>query len=148
MWSLLPFLFFLVLRFFLAALQRPGWAMVIGLLAIPVNFAFAYIFMFGALGMPRLGLVGAGVATTLSSAFMFVGLALVIGFDRGLRRYHLFGRWWRSDWVRFRALWRVGLPIGMTLAFEVTIFNAAAFLMGRIGASELAAHAIAIQIAS
>jgi MATE family multidrug resistance protein len=148
MWSLLPFLFYLVLRSFLAALERPGWALVIGLLAVPVNLAIAWPLMFGTLGMPRLGLVGAGIATTLSSTFMCLGLALVISFDRTLRRYHLFGRFWRADWARYRALWRIGLPIGLTLAFEVTIFNAAALLMGRIGANELAAHAIALQIAS
>jgi MATE family multidrug resistance protein len=79
---------------------------------------------------------------------MFFGLAVVISLDRTLRRYHLFGRFWRADWARYRALWRIGVPIGLTLAFEVTIFNAAALLMGRFGASELAAHAIALQIAS
>ena len=67
---------------------------------------------------------------------------------RSFRRYHLFGRFWRADWPRYRALWRIGVPIGLTMAFEVTIFNAAALLMGRIGADELAAHAIALQIAS
>jgi MATE family multidrug resistance protein len=148
MWSLLPFLFYLVLRSFLAALERPGWALVVGLLAIPLNLAIAWVLMFGQFGFPRLGLAGAGIATTLSSTFMFLGLALVVVLDRRLRRYHLFGRFWRADWARFRALWRIGLPIGLTLAFEVTIFNAAALLMGRIGASELAAHAIALQIAS
>jgi MATE family multidrug resistance protein len=148
MWSVLPFLFYLVLRSYLAALQRPGWALVMGLLAIPVNLAFAWVFMFGAMGLPGLGLVGAGIATTLSSTFMFLGLAVVISLDRTLRRYHLFGRVWRADWARYRALWRIGVPIGLTLAFEVTIFNAAALLMGRFGASELAAHAIALQIAS
>lgn len=148
MWSLLPFLFYLVLRSYLAALERPAWALGIGLLAIPVNLGFAYAFMFGAFGLPRLGLVGAGVATTLSSTFMFLGLALVVSLDRRFRRYRLFGRFWRADWARYRVLWRIGVPIGLTLAFEVTIFNAAALLMGRFGASELAAHAIALQIAS
>jgi MATE family multidrug resistance protein len=147
-WSLLPFLFYLVLRSFLAALERPGWALVIGLLAIPVNFLAAWALMFGHLGMPRLGLMGAGIATTLSSTFMFGALALVISLDRQLRRYHLFGRFWRADWPRYRTLWRIGVPIGLTLAFEVTIFNAAAMLMGLLSADELAAHAIALQIAS
>jgi MATE family multidrug resistance protein len=147
-WSLLPFLWYLVLRSFLAALERPGWALVIGVLAIPVNFLAAWALMFGHLGMPRLGLFGAGIATTLSSSFMFGALALVISLDRKLRRYHLFGRFWRADWARFRSLWRIGVPIGFTLAFEVTIFNAAALLMGLLSADELAAHAIALQIAS
>jgi MATE family multidrug resistance protein len=121
---------------------------VIGLLAVPVNLGAAYCLMFGTFGLPRLGLVGAGYGTVISSTFMFVSLALVIGLDRQLRRYRLFGRFWRPDWARYRSLWRIGVPIGLTLAFEVTIFNAAALIMGRIGANELAAHAIALQIAS
>jgi MATE family multidrug resistance protein len=147
-WSLLPFLLYLVLRSFLAALERPGWPLVIGLLAVPVNFGAAYALMLGKFGLPALGLIGAGLGTVISSTFMFVGLALVISLDRRLRRYHIFGRFWRTDWPRYRTLWRLGVPIGLTLAFEVTIFNAAALLMGRIGANELAAHAIALQIAS
>src|SRR4051812_7495147 len=147
-WSLLPFLFYLVLRSFLAALERPRWGLVISLLALPVNVAAAWCLMRGEFGMPRLGLAGAGVATTLSSTFMFLGLVVVVSVDRRMKRYHLFGRFWRADWARFRALWRIGLPIGLTIAFEVTVFNAAALLMGRIGGTELAAHAIALQIAS
>lgn len=147
-WSLLPFLLYLVLRSFLAALERPGWPLIIGILAVPVNLGAAYCFMFGKFGMPHLGLIGAGVGTVVSSAFLFVALALVICLDPKLKRYHIFGRFWRPDWPRYRTIWRIGVPIGLTVAFEVTIFNAAALLMGRIGANELAAHAIALQIAS
>ena len=95
-----------------------------------------------------MGISGSGLATTLSSILMFVGLAVVVSVERGFRRYHLFGRFWRADWPRFRGLMRLGLPIAGILTFEVTIFNAAALLMGLIGAASLAAHAIAIQIAS
>ncbi|SCY25351.1 MATE family efflux transporter [Microvirga guangxiensis] len=147
-WSLLPFLLYLVLRSFLAALERPGWPLIVGVLAVPVNLGAAYCFMFGKLGMPNLGLIGAGVGTGIASTFMFVALATVICLDPKLKRYYIFGRFWRPDWPRYRTLWRIGVPIGLTLAFEVTIFNAAALLMGRIGANELAAHAIALQIAS
>src|SRR5215207_4473428 len=93
-------------------------------------------------------LAGAGVATTVSSLFMFIGLALVTMLDRRLRRYRLFGRWWRPDAHRLRTIWRIGLPIGGTLLFEVGLFNAAAFVMGLFGAEALAAHAIALQIAT
>ena len=95
-----------------------------------------------------MGIAGSGLATTLSSFLMFGGLAVVVSFERGFRRYRLFGRFWRADWPRFRGLMRLGLPIAGILTFEVTIFNAAALLMGLIGAASLAAHAIAIQIAS
>jgi MATE family multidrug resistance protein len=147
-WSMLPFLGYLVLRSYLAALERPGWGLVLGLVAVPINLGAAYVLMFGTFGFPALGLVGAGIATTISSTFLFLGLAAVVSLDRRMRRYRLFGRFWRADWPRFRKLWRLGIPIALTLAFEVTIFNAAALFMGRLGADELAAHAIAIQIAS
>jgi MATE family multidrug resistance protein len=147
-WGLLPFFLFLVLRGFVASLQRPFAAFVVVLLAVGFNALANWCLMFGRLGFPALGLPGSGLATTLSSALMMLGLGLVVSFDRRFRRYRLFGRFWVADWPRFRAFWRMGLPIGTTLAFEVVIFNGAAFLMGLIGSASLAAHAIAIQIAS
>ena len=90
-----------------------------------------------------------GLATTLASVLdVRRHGAVVVLLERRFRRYRLFGRFWRADWPRFAALLRLGLPIGGILAFEVTIFNAAALLMGLIDAASLAAHAIAIQIAS
>jgi MATE family multidrug resistance protein len=147
-WGLLPFFFYLVLRGFVAALQRPFAASVVVLIAVAFNVLANWCLMFGALGFPALGLPGSGLATTLSSIFMFAGMALVVTRDRRFRRYRLFGRVWVPDWQRFRAFWTLGLPIGTTLAFEVMIFNGAALLMGLIGPTSLAAHAIAIQIAS
>jgi MATE family multidrug resistance protein len=93
-------------------------------------------------------LKGAGIATSLSSTVMFLVLVIVVYVDRKLRRYHLLGRFWRADWPRFRQLWVLGLPIAATLIFEVSIFNAAVLLMGLIGKTALAAHSIAVQIAS
>ncbi len=147
-WSLLPFFFYLVLRGFVAALQRPLAAMLVVLVAVLFNAFANWVLMFGRLGLPALGLPGSGLATALSSALMFAGLAALVLRDRQFRRFRLFGRFWVADWPRYRAFWRLGLPIGATLAFEVVIFNGAAFLMGLIGPTALAAHAIAIQIAS
>jgi MATE family multidrug resistance protein len=79
---------------------------------------------------------------------MFVGLAGYIAFDRRFRRHHLAGRFWRADWPRLAELMRVGGPIAAAMLFEVGVFNAAVFLMGLIDVDQLAAHAIAIQIAS
>lgn len=147
-WGMLPTLGFIVLRSFFAALERPLSAMMVTAIAILFNIVANWALVFGHLGLPPLGLLGSGIATTLSNAFLFAGVALVASLGRGFRRYHLFGNWWRADWPRFLALWRVGLPIGATLAFEITVFNAAVFLMGQFGTASIAAHAIAIQIAS
>ena len=147
-WSILPFFFYLVLRSFVSALERPQWAMAIGLAGVAVNAFAAWCLIFGNLGLPRLELVGAGIATTLADTFMVVALAIVLFADRRFRRYHLFGRFWRADWPRFVELWRLGMPIGATLVFEVAVFNASTFLMGLIGEDSIAAHSIALQIAS
>ncbi|WP_342361216.1 MATE family efflux transporter [Terrarubrum flagellatum] len=147
-WSTLPGLGFLVLRQFLAARERPRWALAIQVVALPVNAFLAWALIFGHFGLPELGLVGAGLATTIVSWLAFFAIAAVVALDRSFRRYHLFGRFWRADWPRYGKLWAIGLPIGLTLLFEVTIFSAATFVMGRLGAAELAAHAIALQIAS
>ncbi|CCV10116.1 putative multidrug resistance protein norM [Mesorhizobium sp. STM 4661] len=147
-WAVLPFYGYIVLRSFISALERPGWALVIVFVAVVCNALFNWVFMFGNLGVPSMGIAGSGLATSLSSTLMFAGMALVLMLEPKFRRYRLFGRFWRADWPRFKGLLRLGLPIAGILAFEVTIFNAAAFLMGLIDADSLAAHAIAIQIAS
>jgi len=147
-WAVLPFYGYIVLRSFISALERPGWALVIMVIAVAINALGNYALVFGRLGFPQLGIFGSGVATSFASTFMFAGLAVVCMREKRFRRYHIFGRFWRADWPRFWALLKLGAPISGILAFEVTIFNAAAFLMGLIGAAPLAAHAIALQIAS
>jgi MATE family multidrug resistance protein len=148
LWSFLPFQAYLVLRSFLAAMERPMWALAAVVLGLVSNALLNWVLIFGHLGLPALGLPGSGIATFLATCLMVLALVAVILRDRRFRRYRLFGRWWRADWPRFVEFWRLGLPIGLTLAFEVTIFNAAVFLMGLFGAAALAAHSIAIQIAS
>ncbi|WP_028034823.1 MATE family efflux transporter [Chelativorans sp. J32] len=147
-WAALPFYFYIVLRSFISALERPAWAFGIAFLAVALNALAAWCLIFGNLGFPALGLTGAGLATTLSSTFMFVGLAAIVTTERHFRRFKVFGRFWRPDWPRFVALLKLGLPIAGIVTFEVSIFNVAAFLMGRIGTVPLAAHAIALQISS
>ena len=147
-WAVLPFYGYIVLRSFISALERPGWALVIVFAAVAGNVLFNWMFMFGNLGVPAMGIAGSGLATSLSSLLMFAGLAAVVLVEPKFRRYRLFGRFWRADWPRFRALLKLGLPIAGILAFEVTIFSVSALLMGLIDADSLAAHAIATQITS
>ncbi|MDB5541399.1 MAG: family efflux transporter, partial [Devosia sp.] len=67
---------------------------------------------------------------------------------RRLKRFHILLRFLRPDWPRFREILRVGVPIGLTVAAEVGLFSVAAILMGRLGTNEVAAHAVALQLAS
>jgi MATE family multidrug resistance protein len=106
------------------------------------------VLIFGKLGLPELGIVGAGVGSILANSFMFVGMVAVISLHPKFRRYRLFGRWWRADWPRFRALLWLGVPIGITMGLEGAVFGVAVMLMGLIDTVSVAAHAIALQIAS
>ena len=147
-WGFLPVLCFITLRSFVTALERPIWAMLVTVAAIVFNIFANWALVFGHLGLPALGLRGSGLATTLSNTFMCLGLMVVVLADRQFRRFRLFGRWWRADWPQLAMLWRLGVPIGATMALEITLFNAAVFLMGRFGVAAIAAHSIAIQIAA
>ena len=147
-WALLPYLGYLVLRSLLAALHLQRWTLLVAGLAIGVNALLAWSLMFGRLGLPAMGLPGAGLASTLSSVFMVVGLAAVVWLHPLLKPYRLLRADGRLDSPRLMAMCRLGLPIALTFTFETTIFYAAVMMMGRIGPAELAAHAVAIQIAS
>jgi MATE family multidrug resistance protein len=117
-------------------------------LAILFNALADYLLIFGHFDFPRLGIVGAGFASASSNIFSFVVmLGIVLGFP-ALKRYRVFHRIFRPDWKIFRELFKLGMPIGITMVFEVALFNGAALAMGTFGLSALAAHQIAITIPS
>ena len=147
-WGLLPALCYLVLRSFVAALERPFWSLAIMIGTIFLNAFLNYGLIFGNFGFPRLGLIGAGIGSSCANAVLFLGMAGAVSLHPRFRRYHLFGSFGQADWPRFRHVLRLGLPIAVTLGFEVGIFNAAVLLMGLIGADAIAAHVVALQIAS
>jgi multidrug resistance protein, MATE family len=147
-WSMLPFLLFQAIRGFLAALERPGWVLVVSLIGIALNALISWALIFGKFGLPALGLFGAGLGTSIVWTLMLIALATVIMREPQFRRFHLFGNFWRADWARYRAVWRIGLPIAITLGFEAGVFAAAVWLMGWIDAESVAAHTIVLQIAS
>jgi MATE family multidrug resistance protein len=146
--SLIPMLLAAVLRYFVSALGRPIFATAITGVGIFVNGFANYAFIFGNFGAPELGLTGAAIATIITAWFTVGAYVLVIRLDPNLHRYHIFGRWWSPDWERFRQIIRVGTPIALTVTAEAGIFGAAAFLMGRFGAAELAGHIVALQLAA
>lgn len=147
-WGLLPAMIFGILRHFVAAKDFAHYALWVTLVMLVANAIGNYTLIFGHFGFPAMGLKGAALASVGSNVIGAVTLIILIGRNRILRRFHLFGRLARLDGARLSQLLRVGLPIAATMVFEVAIFSAAAFLMGLIGVYELAAHAIALQAAA
>jgi len=147
-WSLIPAWCFIALRNFMGAVNRPEPALWITLVAIPINFVLAYALIFGEYGMPRLDLLGAGVATTIVNIGMCGAAIWVCYARRPFKKYQVLDRFWRTDWQLFWRLIVIGLPISGAFALEYGLFMTAALLMGWIGTSALAAHQIALQIAA
>jgi MATE family multidrug resistance protein len=148
MWGFVPTLWFVGLRNFISALERPRAAMVIMFLGVAFNAIGDYALIFGEFGLPALGLMGAGIATAATNVFLCAALLAYVLTDRRFRRYALLGRLWRPDWPRFLEILRIGMPIGITLILEVGLFASAGLLMGLIGVVQLAAHQIALQCAA
>ncbi|MEP2236604.1 MAG: MATE family efflux transporter [Alteripontixanthobacter sp.] len=146
--SMLPMVINNVLRSFVSALDRPIIATMLTAAGIGVNALANYAFIFGNLGAPELGLTGAAIATIITATVTMMAYLLVIRLDPRLHRYRILGRWWAPDWARLWQIIRIGTPIGLTITAEAGIFGAAAFLMGGIGATQLAAHVVALQIAA
>ena len=148
MWAMIPMQLANVLRNFVSALGRPIFATAITVLAIGVSALFNYAFVFGNLGAPALGLEGSALSSVLTSLFILAAYVVAIQTDRRLRRYRVFGNWWRPEWSRLAELLRIGTPVSLTILAEAGLFSSAAFLVGRIGPSELAGHTIALQLAA
>ena len=147
-WSLAPGWAFIAIRGFMGAVNRPEPALNIMLAAVPVNALLAYGLIHGAFGLPRLDLLGAGLATTIVNVVMLAVSLWVAATQRPFKKYRVLGHFWRWDWPLMRSLLVIGLPISATFFLEFGLFGAASLLVGMIGVMELAAHQIALQTAA
>ena len=147
-WSMIPAWCFIALRNFMGAVNRPEPALWITLAAIPVNALLAFALIDGAFGLPRLDLLGAGLATTLVNFAMCAAAIWICYACRPFKKYRVLGRFWRADWELMRQLVAIGAPISVAMLLEWGLFSSAALLVGWIGTAALAAHQIALQVAT
>ena len=148
LWSL-PFSgLYVVLRAFVLSLERTREVFLITLSAIVVNACLNAVLMFGHLGFPALGIAGTGIATAVTNAYQFAALAWLVTRDPAIRRYSVLGRFWRPDPRMLARVLRLGLPIALLLIAEVGTFAGSTAIAGMVGTQTLAAHAIALQVAS
>ena len=145
-WGIAPALWFLAIRGFMGAVNRPEPGLWITLVAIPANAVLVYLLIHGEWGLPRLELFGAGLATTMINFGMFLAALWFAHGRRPFRKYHVLGRIWRIDWLLMRQLIVIGAPISISFLLEYGLFAAAALLMGLISTTALAAHQIALQV--
>ena len=146
--GMIPALLVRVLTSFLAAQERTRAVLAVTLAAVAVNGVLCWALVFGAWGAPELGVAGSAIATVAVQVMTCAALAVYAARAPGLRRFRLFQRFWRADPQALRQVFRLGWPIGLTSVAEGGLFQASVLMMGVIGTVELAAHGIAIQVAS
>ena len=145
-WGILPALFVMVLKSYLAALERTQVVLWITVLAAVCNALVNYALIFGNWGAPELGVTGAAIASLSTQVVSLVGVVLYVKIV--LPQHDLFRRIWRADFDMLAQVFRLGWPISITLLSEVGLFAASAVMMGWLGTVPLAAHGVAVQLAS
>ncbi|WP_340289071.1 MATE family efflux transporter [Sulfitobacter pontiacus] len=145
-WGIFPALMVMVLKSYLAALERTQVVLWITLLAGVANVLANYAFIFGNWGAPELGVRGAAIASVTSHSVSLAAVVIYVLWK--MPQHQMFVRLWRPDWEMLARVFRLGLPIGFTGLSEVGLFAASAVMMGWLGTVALAAHGIALQLAS
>lgn len=146
--SLIPFMIFQSFRQFAEGLALTKKAMYITVAANLINIAFNYVLIYGKLGFEPMGLYGAGVATLISRIAMPIAMGFYIFKGRTFQPYvKYFQLRGFSKQLGIRML-KLGVPTGLQYVLEVGAFSTAAIMAGWLGAKQLAAHQIAISLAS
>jgi MATE family multidrug resistance protein len=145
-WAVVPSLWFIALRGFMGAINRPEPVLWITLAAIPANAVLVYLLIYGQWGLPRLGLFGAGLGTTIVDFGMLLAAIWFATRREPFVVYRVLSRVWRVDWSLIGQLIAIGAPISVAFLMEYGLFAAAAFLMGWISTTAIAAHQIALQV--
>jgi MATE family multidrug resistance protein len=145
-WGVIPALGVMVLKSYLAALERTQVVLWVTLIAMVVNGFANYALIFGNWGAPELGLRGSAIA---SLGVQILSLLVIAGYVlRALPQQQIFARLWKPDWEAFFLVGRLGVPIGFTILAEVGLFATSTLMMGWLGTIQLAAHGVALQLAS
>jgi MATE family multidrug resistance protein len=147
-WSLIPAFIVIGLRSILTSFEKANAVLLTTLFAVVLNAILNYALIFGNFGAPRLEMVGAGIATTVSTSVTCLMVWVYVMRVEIAKPYQIFIRLWRPDWFALKEITFLGLPISLTIFAEAGLFSAASVMIGWIGTIELAAHGIGLQVAS
>ncbi|MCA1030290.1 MATE family efflux transporter [Bacillus timonensis] len=137
-----------VLRSFFDSLGQTRISMVIILVALPVNLLLNYILIFGKLGFPKLGGVGAGYATSITYWLLAMLAIIIVRTKQPFAQFFILKNFYRVSLVAWKEIFIIGLPIGFAIFFETSIFAAVTLLMSNFNTITIASHQAALNFAS
>ena len=143
-WGGPAFCLYIVLRNYSEGLSHTRPTMIISILGLLINIPANYIFIYGKFGMPALGGAGCGIATAMVYWVMFLGMLLYVALSKHLKHAPLFTKFYWPDLSEIMTVLKIGVPIALSLLFEVSLFAVVAILLAPFGAEVVASHQIAI----
>ncbi|MEE6453257.1 MATE family efflux transporter [Gottfriedia acidiceleris] len=146
--GLIPLFVYNVLRSFIDALGKTRVSMIITLLTLPINAFFNYILIYGKLGFPELGGAGAGYASSITYWLIMVISIIIIHKNYPFSNYGIFRRMHAVSIGKWKEILLIGIPIGLSIFFETSIFSAVTLLISTFETAVIAAHQIALNFAS
>lgn len=147
-WGLLPMFFYFAFKQFNEAVSVTRPAMYFAFVGLLFNIAGNYVLMYGKLGFPALGAIGTGYATAIVAWVMCLCMLVYTWRKPSFKSYAIFSTIRLPDWHHIREMLKIGLPIGITITMEVTMFAIVSLLMGALGTMAVAAHQIALNFSS
>ncbi|MEK5147058.1 MATE family efflux transporter [Psychrobacillus sp. FSL K6-4615] len=146
--GLIPLFLYSVLRSFIDALGKTRVSMFIILVSAPINIVLNYLLIYGKLGLPELGGVGAGLASAITYWLILLIAIIIVLRSNPFAELQIFHRWTKPSLVKIRMLMKIGVPIGLSLFAETTIFSAVTILMSVYSTEVISAHQIAMNFTS
>ncbi|RST61244.1 MATE family efflux transporter [Siminovitchia terrae] len=143
----IPYFIYCGLRGFIDALGKTNVTMLITLLALPINIILNYILIYGKFGFNELGGIGAGVATALTYWITTLLAILIIHKINPFVSYGIFKSFQKIHFEKWKEILRLGVPVGLTIFLEISIFSAVTLLMSQFGTVVIAAHQAALNFA-
>jgi len=146
--SILPFMLFLAFKQFLEGIKLTKPGMIVTIAANALNVILNYIFIFGKFGMPAMGVSGAAWSTFFARLMMLILIIFLIYKTQKLKEYLNSISLIKLKLVKIIEITKMGIPIGLQYAMEVSAFSIGSIIVGTISANALAAHQIALNLAA
>lgn len=148
LFSMPAFALYQVLRNFSEGLSLTKPSMVIMAIGLLVNIPANYILIYGKFGLPTMGGAGCGLATAFVFVAMFIATLAYTVLSKKLKPFHLYQQLYWPQVNALKECLKLGLPIAMTILFEVTLFAVVAILLAPFGATAVASHQIALNFSA
>lgn len=146
--GIVPLFGYTVLRNYMDALGQTRITMMITLISLPVNILLNYVLIFGNLGVPQFGGIGAGIASAVTYWVIFIISIFFVHRVEPFAQYGIFRERHKISIQKWKELTQIGVPIGFAIFFETSIFSAVTLLMSRFDTNTIAAHQAALNFAS